>query len=153
VTDSEGKAPFIVPLSKKVGTKATTPITGSWRSLAVAGLAGGANGCVIVVAVFGPAGGVVVGAVFGFGGGAVLGSGGGGVVAGGVIVTAAAAAAALSCAPLLPLQPHHRSLSLHLNRATSLRPVYLELLRKHQQIFRADLPVPNIFAMHYVGLS
>ena len=33
MTDSEGKAPIIVLLSKKVGTKATTLITGSWRSL------------------------------------------------------------------------------------------------------------------------
>jgi hypothetical protein len=34
VTDSEGKAPIIVLLSKKVGTRATTFNTGSWRSLA-----------------------------------------------------------------------------------------------------------------------
>ncbi len=33
VNDSEGKAHIIVPLSKKVGTRATTHITGSWRSL------------------------------------------------------------------------------------------------------------------------
>ena len=33
MTDSEGKAPIIVLLSKKVCTKATTPNTGSWRSL------------------------------------------------------------------------------------------------------------------------
>jgi hypothetical protein len=33
VTDSEGKTPIIVPLSKKDSTRATTPITGSWRSL------------------------------------------------------------------------------------------------------------------------
>ena len=34
MTDSEDKAPIIVPLSKNVGTRATTPITGSWRSRA-----------------------------------------------------------------------------------------------------------------------
>ena len=33
MTDSEGKAHIIVPLSEKVGTRATTHITGSWRSL------------------------------------------------------------------------------------------------------------------------
>ena len=33
MTDSEGKSPIIVPLSKKDGTRATTPITGSWQSL------------------------------------------------------------------------------------------------------------------------
>jgi hypothetical protein len=33
VTDSEGKARYIVLLSKKVYTKATTVNTGSWRSL------------------------------------------------------------------------------------------------------------------------
>ncbi len=36
MTDSEGKTPIIVLLSKKDGTRATTPITGSWRSLVVA---------------------------------------------------------------------------------------------------------------------
>ena len=35
MTDSERKALIIVPLSQKVGTKATTLITGSWRSLAL----------------------------------------------------------------------------------------------------------------------
>ena len=35
MTDSEGKSPIIVPLSKKDGTRATTPITGSWRSVQV----------------------------------------------------------------------------------------------------------------------
>ncbi len=33
MTDSEGKDLDIVPLSKKVGTKATTLNTGSWQSL------------------------------------------------------------------------------------------------------------------------
>jgi hypothetical protein len=33
VTDSEDRAHTIVPLSIKVGTKATTHTTGSWRSL------------------------------------------------------------------------------------------------------------------------
>ena len=33
VTDSEAKAPIIVPLSRKVGIRATTPIAQSWRSV------------------------------------------------------------------------------------------------------------------------
>ncbi len=37
MTDSEGKARIIVLLSKKVGTRTTTPITGSWRSLPPSG--------------------------------------------------------------------------------------------------------------------
>ena len=36
VTDSEAKAPIIVPLSRKVGIRATTPIAQSWRSVAAA---------------------------------------------------------------------------------------------------------------------
>jgi hypothetical protein len=35
VTDSEAKAPIIVPLSRKVGIRATTPIAQSWRSVGV----------------------------------------------------------------------------------------------------------------------
>ncbi len=38
MTESEGKAPIIVPLSKKDGTRATTPITCSWWSLACGAL-------------------------------------------------------------------------------------------------------------------
>ncbi len=33
MTDSEGEAPTFVPLSGNIGEWATTPTTGSWRSL------------------------------------------------------------------------------------------------------------------------